>query len=102
MMSNYLATVTLGDCVGPEFLASLDIVPDNADYLGEFLSQEQAEWTMNTAMSQSDIWDRLWRFGIIVDDDMSYYIPDDNLSDLPLVQRETIEVELQALLGELS
>jgi hypothetical protein len=32
---------------------------------------------MGAAMSQSQIWDRLWRYGIIVDDDMSYYMPSD-------------------------
>ncbi len=76
-MSNYLSTVTIGDFVGPEFLAALSIIEDDRDYHPVFLSEEQLEWTMGTAMSQSAIWDRLWRFGIIVDDDMDYYMPSD-------------------------
>ena len=74
---NYLSSVTLGDFVGPEFLAALSTIEDDRDYLPQFLSEEQLEHTMGTAMSQSQIWDRLWRFGIIVDDDMSYYMPSD-------------------------
>ena len=84
-MINYLATVTIGDFVGPEFLAALSIIDTDDDYQPVFLSEEQLEHTMGTAMSQSQIWDRLWRFGIIVDDDLSYYMPSDYDEVLELV-----------------
>lgn len=85
-MSNYLSTVTIGDFVGPEFLAALSIIDTDDDYLPQFLSEEQLEWTMGTAMSQSQIWDRLWRYGIIVDDDLSYYMPSDYDTEVSLVE----------------
>ena len=85
-MSNYLSTVTIGDFVGPEFLAALSIIEDDRDYLPVFLSEEQLEHTMGTAMSQSQIWDRLWRFGIIVDDDLSYYMPSDYDTEVSLME----------------
>ena len=85
-MSNYLSTVTIGDFVGPEFLAALSIVDTDDDYLPQFLSEEQLEHTMGTAMSQSQIWDRLWRFGIIVDDDLSYYMPSDYDTEVSLME----------------
>ena len=87
-MNNYLATVTIGDCIGPEFAACLALLEDDHRYFSEFLTDEQAEFTMSTAMSQSNVWDRLWRFGIIVDEDMSYYMPNDWDSDLQLVELE--------------
>jgi len=83
-MQNYLATVTIGDFVGPETLAQLDLIEDE-DFDYKFLSEEQLESIMGTAMSQAGIWDRLWRFGIIVDDDLDYYVPDDWDSEIPLV-----------------
>lgn len=82
--TNYLGTVTIGDFVGPEFLAELgrDFIPNSGT---EFLDWEQAEHIMGASMSQSDIWDRLWRFGIIVDDDLNYYVPDDFDTEIPTV-----------------
>ena len=88
-MSNYLSTVTIGDFVGPEFLAAMSIIEDDADYLPQFLSEEQLRWTMGTAMSQSDIWDKLWRFGIIVDDDMNYYMPSDYDTEVSFITLDT-------------
>ena len=85
-MSNYLSTVTIGDFVGPEFLQALSIIEDDVAHLPEFLSEEQLEHTMGTAMSQSQIWDRLWRFGIIVDDDMAYYMPSDYDTEVSLME----------------
>ena len=93
---NYLATVTVGDMVGPEFLAVLGEyaeIDEDHDRYTEFLSEEQAEWTMGAAMSQTNVWDRLWRYGIIVDDDMAYYIPDDYDTDLCLVEAEALFIE---------
>ena len=96
-MSNYLATVTLGDFVGPEFLSCLQDMDEGDDYT-EFLTEEQAEWTMGTAMSQWNVWERLWRFGIIVDDDLDYYIPDDYDTDLHLVEVEALFTEIEVRL----
>ncbi len=35
------------------------------------------------------LWDTLWRFGIIVDDDLSWYVPDDFDTTIPLVSLDT-------------
>lgn len=92
---NYLATVTLGDFVGPEFRAALDLVETDSRNVSEFLTDEQAEWTMSTSMTQWSIWDRLWRFGIIVDDDLEYYIPDDYDTEVALVESMARDVAIE-------
>ena len=91
---NYLSTVTIGDFIGPEFMACLGILEEDTERYTEFLSDEQAAWTMGGDMSQSQIWDRLWRFGIIVNDDLSYYIPDDYNTELELVEFDGLFKEI--------
>lgn len=85
-MSNYLATVTIGDFVGPETLAALNYVEEADDGI-EFCSAEQAGYIMHESMSQYSCWKALWLYGIIVDDDMEYYIPDDYDTEVALLPR---------------
>jgi len=83
-MQNYLATVTLGDFIGPETLAQLGLL-ETEEQDTEFCSIEQAEFIMHHSMTQYGAWHRLWLFGIIVDDDMDYYVPDDYDTDVSLI-----------------
>ncbi len=81
---NYLSTVTIGDMIGPETLHALSIA--ELPSTSEFCSTEQASYIMHESMSQWSAWKELWLYGIIIDDDMDYYIPDDY--DTPLVLLE--------------
>jgi hypothetical protein len=81
--ANHLATVTIGDFIGPETLAQLSIAEEIDD--GEFCSIEQAGYIMGEAMSQWDCWKTLWLYGIIVDDDMNYYVPNDYDTEVALL-----------------
>jgi len=87
-MSNYLATVTIGDFVGPETLVALSIAEEEQDT--EFLSEEQAGYIMHKSMTQWPCWKELWLYGIIVDDDMEYYIPDDFDTEIDLITLDRI------------
>jgi len=73
---NHLATVTIGDFVGPETLAILGDI-DHLSDTPEFLSEEQAYFMMHGDMGQTRAWHQLWLFGIVVDDDLNWYVPDD-------------------------
>lgn len=89
-MGNYLATVTIGDFVGPETLESLRDWPRSGELnsCGEFLTVEEAQHIMGADMSQWSCWKELWLYGIIVDDDMEYYIPDDYDTEVALLPRD--------------
>lgn len=84
-MQNYLATVTIGDFIGPETLEALSLLAAEEDGHVEFCSTQQAEYIMCHSMTQYGAWHRLWLFGIIVDDDMDYYVPDDYDTEVSLL-----------------
>ena len=85
-MSNHLATVTIGDFVGPETLEALRLFETEEQDAAEFCSNEQVEYIMHTSMTQYGAWHRLWLYGIIVDDDLNYYIPDDYDTEVSLME----------------
>jgi hypothetical protein len=90
-MSNHVGYVTLGDFVTEEMMLELHLSEEVEDFLAdesEFLSETEAGWQMGESMSQWDIWKRMWLFGIIVDDDLNYYIPDDYDTTVALLPKE--------------
>lgn len=76
-----LSNATIADTLSPRELADLaqsfgldTVASDYEDHV--FMSDEYLEHHHGVVTSEH-IWDAMWRFGIVVDDDLSYYVPDD-------------------------
>lgn len=77
-----LSNATIADTLSPRELADLaqsfglDMTED--DYRDDtvFMTDEWLERNHGVVTGEH-LWDAAWRFGIIVDDDLSYYVPDD-------------------------
>ena len=73
---------TIQDSLSPENLAaiaqSFGLSLDASDYSpkGEFLQDNEVHDMMGM-VTGAHIWDALWRFGVVVDDDLNWYMPDD-------------------------
>ena len=86
---------TIADSLSPEviaqlnvgWLADLDLI-EVETHVTEFLSEEQAEREMGM-VTGNHLWHTAWLFGIIVDDDLNYYVPDDYDTNVPLVSLDT-------------
>ena len=82
---------TIADSLSPEvieqlssaWLMDLDLIEVDT-YIPEFCSAEQAERDVGLTSGQY-LWHQAWLFGIVVDDDLGWYIPDDYDTRVPLV-----------------
>ncbi len=82
---NLPSQVTLGDFIGPETLAELGLSETAEPVLSDRGNDREIEHMMGTDMSQYQCWKQLWLYGIVVDDDMNYYIPDDYDTTVSLI-----------------
>lgn len=82
---------TIADSLAPEvleqlssaWLLDLDLIEVDA-FTVPFITDEWLE--SNLGMVTSDhLWHTAWLFGIVVDDDLNWYVPDDYDTSVPLV-----------------
>ena len=103
---------TIADCLGPQFLKELsdaDIIPSPL---------EEGMMDINTSpnglVTGQHVWDALWRFGIILDDDAAkvvnlgsfwrpegtldtrYYVPDDDDTPISIDHPPSVDVAWDA------
>lgn len=78
------------DSLSPEILAQiaqsfgLDLTED--DYTpSEFLTDDWLDKTVGLVTGEH-LWHTMWLFGIVIDDDMSYYVPSDHLVEVELIE----------------
>lgn len=73
---------TIQDSLSPEQLAALaqsfglEIMACEYTTEGEFLQDSEVHDMMGMVTGEH-LWDAVWRFGIVVDDDLNWYMPDD-------------------------
>ncbi len=84
MIADSLSPAEL-DMVHKAFGFDLGIDPEG--YVEEFLSEERAEQTVGLRTGEW-LWHTAWLFGIVVDDGLNYYVPDDFDTEVPLVPCE--------------
>ena len=102
-----LNRTTIQDSLSPEFLAELaqsfglDYSPRDYMTQGSFIEgigyanddttegydevEQLVGWTTG-----EHLWDALWRFGVVIDDDLDWYIPDDYDTVVSLITLEEI------------
>lgn len=82
------AKASIQDSLSPEILAQLaqsfGLDLEATDYFLDDFVEEYIESRMGFVTGEH-LWDALWRFGVIVDDDGEWYIPDDEDTEIPLV-----------------
>lgn len=89
----YLAKATVQDSLSPEALAEiaqsfgLDLQPSDYVTEEEFITEEWLQAKLGMVTS-SHLWDAMWLFGIVVDDDLSYYVPDDFDTTVSIIDLE--------------
>lgn len=85
------AIATVQDSLSPEILAQLaqsfGLSFEASDYVTDEFVEEWIESRMGFVTGEH-LWDALWRFGVIVDDDLEWYIPDDFDTSFQLVSVE--------------
>jgi hypothetical protein len=82
---------SIADSLAPEVLAQLgsafrlelEEIEFDRSTESTFISDEYLERHHGMVTSEH-LWDTAWRFGIVVDDDLSYYVPNDYDSELQL------------------
>ena len=85
---------TIADCLAPEVLEQLGV--SFREGLDEFIAPTRG-WDCSEYIEQTvglttgeHLWHTLWLFGIVVDDDLSYYIPSDHLEEVDIIQLGSI------------
>lgn len=71
--------------LGREFRLSLNDVIAEAHSFGMFDIDDHIEDMMGMVTGEH-LWHAMWLFGIVVDDDMSYYVPSDHLVEVELIE----------------
>jgi hypothetical protein len=73
---------TIADSLAPEVLEQLGatFLEGIDEYMGPAKGWDCSEYIEQTIglVTGEHIWDALWRFGVVVDDDLSWYMPSDH------------------------